>query len=90
MEFIVAVPLDAAPVTVKFALDKPSALSLAVNVPVIAPPSSSPLPAVLPPNVASSFTLLTVTVISCVSTLLSSSVIVTVNVSVPLKLPAGV
>ena len=67
MEFIVAVPLDAAPLTVKFALDKPSALSLAVNVPAIAPPSSSPLPFKFPANVAASFTALTVTVISCVS-----------------------
>ena len=90
MEFIVAVPLAPSALTVKFGLDKTSALSLAVNVPAIAPPSSSPLPAVLPPNVAASFTALTVTVISCVSALPSSSVIVTVNVSVPLKFVFGV
>ena len=36
-------------------LVKPSALSVAVNVPVIAPPSSFPVPEVLPPIVAGSF-----------------------------------
>ena len=50
--------------TVKFGVVKPSAVSLAVNVPVIAPPSSFPVPEISPPNVAASFTALTVTVIS--------------------------
>ena len=51
-------------VTVKFGVVKPSAVSVAVNVPAIAPPSSSPVPVVSPPNVAASFSALTVTVIS--------------------------
>ena len=62
---------------------------MAVNVPVIALSSSS-APVVSPPNVAASFTALTVSVISCVSALPASSVTVTVNVSVPLKFASGV
>ena len=45
-------------------LVKPSAVSVTVNCPVIAPPSSSPVPSVLPAMVAASFIALTVTVIS--------------------------
>ena len=71
-------------VTVKFGVVKPSAVSVAVNVPAIAPPSSSPVPATSPPNVAASFVVLTVISISLVSVFPSSSVIVTVNLSVPL------
>ena len=67
MEFIVAVPLDAAPLTVKFGLDEPSMTSENCKLPVIFPPSSFPLPFKFPANVAASFTALTVTVISCVS-----------------------
>ena len=71
-------------VTVKFGVVKPSAVSVAVNVPAIAPPSSSPVPVVSPSNVAASFVVLTVMSISLVSVFPSSSVIVTVNLSVPL------
>ena len=73
----------------KFGLVKPSAMSLAVKVPVIVVSSSS-APVVAPPNVAASFTAFTVTLISWLSALPSSSVIVTVNVSVPLKFASGV
>ena len=44
--------------TVKFGVVKPSAVSVAVNVPVIALSSSS-APVVSPPNVAASFTAVT-------------------------------
>ena len=51
-------------VTVKFGVVKPSAVSVAVNVPAIAPPSSSPVPEVPPVTTVGSLTALTVTVIS--------------------------
>ena len=60
-----AVPLDAAPVSVKLGVVKPSTSSVAVNLPVIVV-SSSPDP-VVPPNVAASFNGFTVTLIFCVS-----------------------
>jgi len=64
---IEATPLVAATLTVKFGVVMPSAGSLAVSVPVIAPASSSPVPLVLPPNTAGSLTWLTVTVTVAVS-----------------------
>ena len=63
MAFIVAVPLDAAPVTVKLGFVKPSAVSVAVNVPVMSP-SSTTVPVKSPPNVAASFSAVIVTSIS--------------------------
>ena len=74
----------------KLAFDKPSAMSLAVKVPIIAPPSSFPVPEISPPNDAGSFTAFTVTFITWLSALPSSSVIVTVKLSVPLKFVFGV
>ena len=68
---------------------KPST-SFAVISAVIAPPSSSPVPDVPPVTTVGSSTALTVTVISWVSVFWSSSVIVTVKVSVPLKCWSGV
>ena len=70
-------------------LDIPST-SLAVICPEIGPPSSSPLPEVLPVTTVELLTALTVIFISCVSVLPSSSVIVTAKVSVPLKFSFGV
>ena len=58
-----AVPLDAAPVTVKLGSVKPSAVSVAVNVPVMSL-SSSTVPVLSPPNDASSLSGFTSTVIS--------------------------
>ena len=75
--------------TVKLGFDKPSAMSLAVKVPVIVV-SSSPVPVVAPPNVAASFAAFTVMLITWLSVLPSSSVIVTVKLSVPLKFVSGV
>ena len=63
---------------------------MAVNVPAIAPPSSSPVPEISPPNVAASFTAFTVMLISWLSALPSSSVTVTVKLTVPLKFAFGV
>ena len=59
MAFIVAVPLDAAPVTVKLGSVKPSAVSVAVNVPVMSL-SSTTVPVLSPPNDASSLSAVTV------------------------------
>ena len=73
----------------KFGLFKPSAISLAVKVPVIVVSSSSD-PVIAPPNVAGSFTAFTVTFITWLSALPSSSVTVTVKLSVPLKFVSGV
>ena len=64
--FIVALPLVPSALTVKFGFVKPSALSFAVNVPVIVV-SSSTDPEVSPPNVAASFTAFTVMLISWLS-----------------------
>ena len=63
MCFYGAVPLDSSHVTVKLGVAKPSAVSVAVNVPVI-DVSSSPVFVISPAIVAASFTALTVTVIS--------------------------
>ena len=82
---MVAVPLVPSVVTANGSLlVRPSIASVTVNCPVIAPASSSPVPATSPPNVAASFVVLTVISISLVSVFPSSSVIVTVNLSVPL------
>ena len=81
---MLAVPLPAAVVTAKSGAVKPSAASANVNVPVIAPSSSNPVPLVSPPNVPGSFTCVTVSVITCVSTFPSSSVTLTVKLSLPL------
>ena len=59
--------------------------SVTFNCPTIAPASSLPVPVVSPAMVAASFVVLTVISISLVSVFPSSSVIVTVNLSVPLK-----
>ena len=72
-------------------LVRPSIASVTVNCPVIGScASSSPVPVILPAIVAASFVVLTVTFISWVSVFPSSSVIVTVKVSVPLKSAFGV
>ena len=76
--------------TVKFGFVKPSAASLAVNVVPSIVVSSSPVPVVSPPNDAGSLTAFTVTFITWLSTLPSSSVIVTVKLSLPLKFVFGV
>ena len=68
----------------KFGALMPSAGSLTVSVPVMGPASSAPAPLVLPPKLAGSLTGVTVSVISCVSTLPSSSVTDTVKLSAPL------
>ena len=89
---IVAAPLEGPPVTVaKFKVSvvvKPSS-SLTANDPLVNS-SSSTVPVVAPSNLAGSFTAFTVMLISWVAVLSSSSVIVTVNVSVPLKFVFGV
>ena len=82
---MVAVPLVPSVVTANGSLlVRPSIASVTVNCPVIAPPSSSPVPVISPSMVAASFVVLTVMSISLVSVFPSSSVIVTVNLSVPL------
>ena len=83
-------PLEGSPVTVaKSELVKPLS-SLTSNVPMIDPSSSSKVPVISPKIVSGSFTAFTVMLISWVAVLSSSSVIVTVNVSVPLKFVFGV
>ena len=59
--------MAAAVLTVKFGVVMPSAASLTVRVPVIAPASSAPAPLVLPPKLAGSLTGVTVTLTVAVS-----------------------
>ena len=73
---MLTVPLPAGVVTAKSGLVKPSAVSVNVNVPVIAPPSSNPVPLVSPPNVPESFTCVTVTFTVAVAVLPLPSLIV--------------
>ena len=87
---MVAVPLEAALLTVKLGAEAPSAVSVNVRVPVTAPPFSVPLPDVLPPKVPASSAWATVILITWVSVLPSSSVTMTVKLSLPLKLLSGV
>ena len=82
-------PLEGSPVTVaKSELVKPSS-SLSINVLEIVV-SSSKVPVVSPSIVSGSSTAFTVMLISWLVLLPSSSVIVTVNVSVPWKFSSGV
>ena len=87
---ILALPLEAAPVTVKLGLVAPSTASVKVTVPVTAPPSSVPLPDVSPPNDPGLLIWLMVILMTWVSVLPSSSVTETVKLSEPLKLLSGV